>query len=211
MSGGLPSVQCSCLVAPFSGGLRRIRGKFDRRTVDLQTLVSNVVQQSIVPGVLASSRVQISINILEADGGMEACAINAAMLAVTDAGALSFFQDPRCACRYQRSCHFGAVAAGIPLKELTATCSAGNLQGSHVVDLNHFEELTKCPRLFLSWQSTLGKAVVMQMYTRMDPEHLSGLMDMAMAGCEQVHSEMHRALGERLREMAVAAGNHNDR
>lgn len=87
ISGGLPSVQCACLVAPFSGGLRRIRGKFDRRTVDLQTLVSNVVQQSIVPDVLASSRIQISINVLEADGGMEACAINAAMLAITDAGA----------------------------------------------------------------------------------------------------------------------------
>lgn len=143
---------------------------------------------------------------------MEACAINAAMLAVTDAGVISFFHAHRCACHCQRKVHFGAAAAaGIPLKELTATCSAGNLQGTHVVDLNHFEETTKCPRLFLSWQSTLGKAVVMQMYTRMDQEHLSGLMDMAMAGCEQVHSEMHRALGERLREMAVAAGNHNDR
>jgi len=51
----------------------------------------------------------------------------------------------------------------------------------------------------------------MQMYTRMDPEHLSALMDMAMAGCEQVHSEMHKALGDRLREMAIAAGGHEDR
>lgn len=196
-------------MAPFSGGLRRIRGKFDRRTVDLQTLVSNVVQQSIVPDVVASSRIQISINVLEADGGMEACAINAAMLAVADAGA--FLQHICIHLAVVSGVFHGLIDAGIPLKEVTATCSAGNLQGTHVVDLNHFEETTKCPRLFLSWQATLGKAAVMQMYTRMDPENLSELMEMAMAGCEQVHSEMHKALTERLREMAIASGNHNDR
>jgi ribonuclease PH len=86
-SGNLPTVHCSCLIAPFSGGSRRIRGKHDRRTVDLQHLIAGVVQQSVVPDILAGSRLEISATVLEAHGGMEACAINAALLAIADAGA----------------------------------------------------------------------------------------------------------------------------
>ena len=97
-------------------------------------------------------------------------------------------------------------AAGVPLKELTATCSAGILQGQGVLDLNQFEEQTKCPRLFLSWQATLGKAAIIQMYSRMDPAKLNELMDMAVAGCEQVHKHMQEALAARVQEMAIVAG-----
>jgi ribonuclease PH len=104
------------------------------------------------------------------------------------------------------SSDFNVECTGIPLKELTATCSAGILQGQHILDLNQFEESTKCPRLFLSWQATLGKAAIVQMYSRLDPEQLAALMEMAVVGCEQVHNEMQSALAEKLKEMAVAAG-----
>lgn len=92
------------------------------------------------------------------------------------------------------------------MKELTATCSAGILQGQCALDLNLFEEQTKCARLFLSWQSTLGKAAIIQMYSRMDSEQLDQLMDMAVAGCEQVHKHMHEALAARVQEMAIVSG-----
>jgi ribonuclease PH len=94
----------------------------------------------------------------------------------------------------------------VPLKELTATCSAGILQGQCVLDLNQFEEQTKCSRLFLSWQATLGKAAIIQMYSRMDPEQLTQLMEMAVAGCEQVHKHMQAALTARVQELAIVAG-----
>ena len=82
-------MQCTCLIAPFSGGPRRVRGRNDRRAVDLQHLISGVVQQSIVPDVLASSKLELSVTVVEGHGGVEACAINSAMLAVADAGECS--------------------------------------------------------------------------------------------------------------------------
>lgn len=86
----LPTVLCTCLIAPFSGGPRRVRARNDRRTVDLQHLIAGVVQQSIVSDVLASSRIEISVTVVEGHGSMEACAINSAVLAVADAGASSW-------------------------------------------------------------------------------------------------------------------------
>jgi exosome complex component RRP41 len=73
-------------VAPFSGGIRKVRGRYDRRTSDLQILVETAVLQCIVPDTISSSEVQISITIIEADGSIEACAANAAIVAVADAG-----------------------------------------------------------------------------------------------------------------------------
>ena len=79
-------MHCTCLIAPFSGGPRKVRGRNDRRAVDLQHLIAGVVQQSIVPDVLASSKLELSVIVVEGHGGVEACAINSAMLAVADAG-----------------------------------------------------------------------------------------------------------------------------
>lgn len=87
----LPTVHCTCLIAPFSGGPRKVRGKHDRRAVDLQHLIAGVVQQSVVPDVLAKNRLELSVTVIEGHGGMEACAINSAMLAVADAGGSSEF------------------------------------------------------------------------------------------------------------------------
>lgn len=44
------------------------------------------------------------------------------------------------------------------------------------------------------------------MYSRMDPEQLTELMNMAVAGCEQVHKHMQEALAARVQEMATVAG-----
>jgi exosome complex component RRP41 len=98
------------------------------------------------------------------------------------------------------------MSAGIPLKELACSCSAGILQGEHVLDLNHFEETSGCPRVFLTWQSNLEQVVALQMYTRMDSERFRSLLEKAQAGCDKVHEELQRILNERLRQMAIGAG-----
>ena len=85
-AGRYPDVTCSVLVAPFCGGPRRMRSIHDARTTQLQHMISTAVTQSLVPDVLSHSQITISIVITDADGGVDACAVNAAMLAVADAG-----------------------------------------------------------------------------------------------------------------------------
>ena len=85
----VPIVTCSILTAPFCGGPRRYRNRSDGRHLALQHTIQTAVLQSIVPNVLQHSQVDISVVITDADGGVDCCAVNAAMLAVADAGAQS--------------------------------------------------------------------------------------------------------------------------
>jgi exosome complex component RRP41 len=88
----LPVITCSVLTAPFCGGPRRYRHRNDGRSLALQQCIQNAVLQSVVPDVLRHSQIDISVVITDADGGVDCCAVNAAMLAVADAGAV--FQPP---------------------------------------------------------------------------------------------------------------------
>lgn len=58
-------------------------------------LLETVVQQSVMQEALGRCQIEISVTVLEADGGAEPCAINAVMLALADAGASS----PPAVCR----------------------------------------------------------------------------------------------------------------
>ena len=88
--GRLPEVSCSLLVAPFCGGPRRFRSRNDGRSQQLQHVIETAVSQCLVPDVLGHSQISISVVVTDADGGVDSCAINAAILAVADAGAPPF-------------------------------------------------------------------------------------------------------------------------
>lgn len=94
----------------------------------------------------------------------------------------------------------------MPLKDLPVACTAGLLQGQHVLDLNHFEELSKCPTLFLAHQPSTDTIVVLQTFSRQAALAFEALLESAMMACAKVHGEMQAALNERLRQQAIAAG-----
>jgi exosome complex component RRP41 len=87
-------------MAPFAGGPRRLRGKLDRRSMDLQHVVETAVLQSIVPDTLPGSQLQINVLITDADGSVDACAVNAVTLAVADAGMRTLARST-CKCAMQ--------------------------------------------------------------------------------------------------------------
>lgn len=96
--------------------------------------------------------------------------------------------------------------AGVPLIDLPVACTAGLLQGQHVLDLNHFEELSKCPFLFLAHQPSTDTIIVLQTFSRQAASAFESLLESAMTACAKVHGEMHAALSERLQQQAIAAG-----
>lgn len=173
-------VRCEFMMSPFSTGARRARSRLDRRNMEMGQLIETTVQQSILPEAFARTQLDISVTVLEADGGAEPCAMNAVMLAVAD--------------------------AGIPLKDLAAACSAGLLEQQHVLDMNHFEESTGCPRIFAALQPNLDTLVMVQMFNRLDSDAFESLLESVQAGCIKVYGEMQRALNERVRQLAAGKG-----
>ena len=70
-----------------AGAARRRRGGRSRRNTELAALVRGALEQTILVELLPRAQVDICVQVLFADGGVPAACINAAMLAVADAGA----------------------------------------------------------------------------------------------------------------------------
>ena len=67
-------------------GERRRRGKMDRRSTELSLVIKNTLEQTIMLELLPRSQIDVYVQVLQADGGTRCACINAAMLALADAG-----------------------------------------------------------------------------------------------------------------------------
>ena len=73
---------------------------------------------------------------LQADGGTRCAAVNAACLALAD--------------------------AGVPMRDLVAACAAGHLDGSALLDLNYSEDSGGGPDVVVALQPNADKVVLLQ-------------------------------------------------
>jgi exosome complex component RRP41 len=67
-------------------GERRKRGKTDRRSTELSMVIRNTLEQTIMLEVLPRTQIDVYVQVIQADGGTRCACINAAMLALADAG-----------------------------------------------------------------------------------------------------------------------------
>lgn len=65
---------------------RRRRGKRERRVQEIVNAVQTVMEQTVLLDLLPKSEIEIYLQILQADGAEKAACVNAAMLAIANAG-----------------------------------------------------------------------------------------------------------------------------
>lgn len=89
-------------------GNRRKAGKADRRSTELSMVIRNTVEQTVMLELLPRSQIDVYVQVLQADGGTRCACINAAMLALADAG------NPLVAvaaqCKAVTACYYAAQA-----------------------------------------------------------------------------------------------------
>ncbi|RMZ76098.1 hypothetical protein DV737_g4964, partial [Chaetothyriales sp. CBS 132003] len=80
------TVETELSIAPFAQMDRRRRGKNDKRVQELQTTISNAFQSHLFTHLYPRSTISISLHVLSLDGALLAACLNAASLALIDAG-----------------------------------------------------------------------------------------------------------------------------
>ncbi|EPX71401.1 exosomal 3'-to-5' phosphorolytic exoribonuclease Ski6 [Schizosaccharomyces octosporus yFS286] len=154
-------------IAPFSTIDRKRRFKSDRRIqlqcLALQRTFEQVVQVELYP----KSQVSICLHVLHDDGAVVATCMNAATLALMD--------------------------AGIPMTDYVCCSTAGIIDSDILLDLNSLEESD------LSWMTvavmgTKNKVTYMQLETKMHLDYLESVMNVAIAGAEQIYHMMQNAI-----------------
>ncbi|KAK7968086.1 3' exoribonuclease [Apiospora aurea] len=162
------TVAVSIMIAPFATVDRKRRGRNDKRLQEMQTtiasgLAATVQGQSYGP----RSTIHISLNVLSQDGSLLACLINAASLALVD--------------------------AGVPMTDYLVACTAGSTssyaaadeEADPLLDLNTQEE-QELPFLTLATLGATDKVVAMVCESRVQLTRLEGMMATAADGCKGV-------------------------
>ena len=104
--------------ASFSASERKGKLRHDRRANELALLVQEAFEAAVLVQLFPNSQIDIFLQILQVDGGRTAAAINAATLALID--------------------------AGVSMRDFVVCCHAGFVENTPIVDLNYAEECSNC-------------------------------------------------------------------
>jgi len=174
------AVRCEFLQAPFSTGERRWRGKGERRNVEVASLVRDAVSAIVQVDLFARSQIDVHVQVVQADGGLRSCALNAAFLALAD--------------------------AGIPCKDVMAATGAGLLEGTAVLDMNGQEDMAGGPEITMAFSPGSEDVVAMASDNKILLDNVEGVMDLAAEGCRAVARFMADVLRQHTVRRALASG-----
>ncbi|XP_074001760.1 exosome complex component RRP41 [Numenius arquata] len=174
-------VNCRYSLATFSTGERRRRPPHgDRQSAELALQLQQTFEAAILTRLYPRSQIDIYVQILQADGGNYCAGVNAATLAVMD--------------------------AGIPMRDYVCASTAGLAEETPLADLSSPEEAAGGPRLVLALLPASGQMALLQLSARLHQERLEAALEAAGQACRALHAVLDRVVRQRLREVTAALG-----
>ena len=151
---------CEYQVATFSGG-RRGANKQDRQATEVASFVRQTFESVLLLDLYPGSVIHLYVTVLQADGGRRAAAVNAATLALAD--------------------------AGIPMRDLPCACSVGFLESTPLLDMNQAEEMAGGP--VVPYVGLPGKRQVVsaQLDNKLPLQYLAPTLEVAHVGATAIH------------------------
>eukprot|EP00301_Raphidiophrys_heterophryoidea_P027142 c9510_g1_i1.p1 GENE.c9510_g1_i1~~c9510_g1_i1.p1 ORF type:complete len:249 (+),score=44.04 c9510_g1_i1:33-779(+) len=173
-------VMCDIGMATFSTTERRKRSKGDRRIMEMCFQLRQVFEASILLELYPRSQIVISVQVLQADGGVLPAIINAASLAVID--------------------------AGIALKDFVVACNAGYISKTPFLDINHIEDGANGPCVPIAIHPRTSRVVLALVDSKVTADALPVIMQTAITGCHQIHQSLKLQLHEQSQDMIQTRG-----
>ena len=124
-----------------------------------------------------------SLQILQADGSNQSACINAATLALID--------------------------AGIPMKDYVSACTVSFINDKPLMDINYLEESFGGPQLSLAVLPKSGKIVMFQMDSRLHVDNLEKVLDLAKKGCKDIHTLLRQTVHDFSQECVASLTSSN--
>jgi len=170
-------VETEINIAPFAQTDRRRSTKGDKRVQELQTTISQTFQTHLFTHLYPRSTISIALHVLSLDGALLAACLNAASLALVD--------------------------AGVPMPSILAAVTSGHITSAEdtpsssssdpVLDLSNAEE-QELPFLSLATVAAMpgedDKVSVLVMESRIQVEQgggkLDGMLALGVDGCNRV-------------------------
>lgn len=160
-------LRCRYHMAPFSTDPRRSPAP-SRRDTEISMVMRHALEPAIFLERYPRSAIEVYTEVLEADGGTRCASLNAASVALVD--------------------------AGIPMKDLVVSCAAGKYDGRLILDLGDYEDKMGEADVPVGYMPKLGKITLLQMDGILSPEELEQCISLAMEGCEKIYELQRESL-----------------
>jgi exosome complex component RRP41 len=160
-------LKCRYHMAPFSVQERKSPAP-SRREVELSKVIRESLEPAIFMEFYPRTMVDLTIEVLQADGGTRCASITAASLALAD--------------------------SGLPMRDLVAACAAGKADDKIVLDLMDEEDKLGSADVPVALMPNLSAITLLQMDGKLSQDEFEAAVNLAIDGCRQIYSMQKDAL-----------------
>ncbi|MCK4634864.1 MAG: exosome complex exonuclease Rrp41 [Candidatus Aenigmarchaeota archaeon] len=169
-------VKCRYNMAPFSTS-DRIRPGPNRRSTEISKVIKDALSSVIFLKEYPETSIEIFIEILQADASTRCVGLNAASIALAD--------------------------AGIPMKDLVTSCAAGKVEGTMILDVAGIEDCEGEVDLPIAYVPRKNEIYLLQMDGIINKDELKKGIEMAIKGCKVIYEKQKEALKNRYAKKGV--------
>jgi exosome complex component RRP41 len=163
-------LRCRYHMSPFSVTERKNPAP-SRREIEISKVIKEALQPAVILKDFPRTVVDVFIEVLQADGGSRCAALDAASVALVD--------------------------AGIPMRDIVSACAAGKVADKIVLDVNDEEDKEGQADMPVAYMPNLGKITLMQLDGILTPDEYKKCIETAIGGCKQVYEIQKKALMEK--------------
>ena len=163
-------LRCRYAMAPFSTK-ERIRPGTSRRAVEISKVINEALSNVIFFEEYPKTVIDVFVEILQADASTRCAGLNAASMALAD--------------------------AGVPMRNLISSCSVGVVDGEIALDIAGLEDNYGDVDMAVATIGNEDKFVLLQMDGIITKDQMKTMLELAKKGCAEIYEKQKQALKDK--------------
>jgi exosome complex component RRP41 len=163
-------LRCRYHMSPFSVTERKNPAP-SRREIEISKVIKEALEPAVILDQFPRTAVDVYIEVVQADGGSRCAALDAASVALAD--------------------------AGIPMRDMVSAIAAGKVADTIVLDVNNEEDQAGQADMPVGYMPNLDKVTLIQLDGVLTPEEYNKCVDTAIQGCKLVYEIQKKALTDK--------------
>jgi exosome complex component RRP41 len=150
-----------------------------RREIEISKVIKEALEPAVMLEQFPRTAVDVFLEVLQADGGTRCAALDAASVALVD--------------------------AGIPMRDLVCACASGKAADTLILDVNNEEDQAGQADMPIGYMPNLGQITLLQLDGVLTPDEFKKCVEIGIDGCKQVYEIQKNSL----REKYFSSGDNN--
>jgi len=160
-------LRCRYHMSPFSVTERKNPAP-SRREIEISKVIKEALEPAVLLEQFPRTAIDVYIEVLQADGGSRCAALDAASVALAD--------------------------AGIPMRDMVSAIAAGKVADTIVLDVNNEEDQAGQADMPIGYMPNLKKITLFQLDGNLTPEEYKKCIATAIDGCKMIYEIQKKAL-----------------